>query len=234
MKRAYRVLVPLAALLALGSCQQLFTTSLGAWAARDLSLPANLSAADTLELSAEAVANGDAELANALLPALGNNLAAATPGTPAYDALAAAAVKTVVVATGVSEAVTTVITLIPFEELMAAGGASIVLDADTVTAIDAAIASISVGAGATAILEALALDPGAATADQLMLAALATLVVANPGLSLGAMLEDPATAATTYTVDPLTQSLLDAALAQAAAYPGDSGLYDMLGPYLNP
>ena len=37
----------------------------------------------------------------------------------------------------------------------------------------------------------------------------------------------------TFTVEALTQSLLDAALAQAAAYPGDSGLYDMLGPYLD-
>ncbi len=230
MKRATRVLVPLAIVLALASCQQVFTSSLGAWAARDLSIPADLSAADTLDLAGQAVEDGDAALAEALLPALEANLEAATPGTAAYDELSAAAAETVVIATGISEAITTVITLIPFEEIMAAGGAAIVIDPDTVTAIDAAIAAIQVGADATAILEALVLDPGAATADQLVLAAMATLVVANPGLSLGAMLEDPATA--TYTVDPLTQSLLDAALAQASSYPGDSGLYDMLGPYL--
>ncbi|HOX18213.1 MAG TPA: hypothetical protein PKW82_07135 [Spirochaetales bacterium] len=231
MKNTARILVPLAIVLFLASCQQVFTSSLGVWAARDLSIPADLSSADTLDYAGQAVENGDAGLATALLPALEANLDAPTPATAAYDELSAAAAATVVIATGISEAITTVITLIPFEEIMAAGGESIVLDDETVAAIDAAIASITVGADATAILEALALDPGAASADQLVLAAMATLVVANPGLSLGEMLDDPAAA--TFTVDALTQSLLDAALAQAAAYPGDSGLYDMLGPYLD-
>lgn len=230
MKRATRILLPLALVLGLASCQQLFTSSLGAWAARDLTLPANLSAADTLELSAEALANGDAELATALLPALEANLDAATPGTAAYDALSTAAAETVVIATGISEAVTTVITLIPFEELMAAEGGAISLAPETIAAIDSAIAAIEVGADATAILEALALDPGAATADQLVLAALAVAVATNPGLSVAGLIDGTET-----LPDPsgtLVEDLLTAALDQAAAYPGDGGLYDMLGPYL--
>lgn len=230
MKRATRVLVPLAIVLALASCQQVFTSSLGAWAARDLSIPADLSAADTLDLAGQAVEDGDAALAEALLPALEANLEAATPGTAAYDELSAAAAETVVIATGISEAITTVITLIPFEEIMAAGGAAIVIDPDTVTAIDAAIAAIQVGADATAILEALVLDPGAATADQLVLAAMAMAVELNPTLSVAGLLDGSETFPD--MTGTLVEDLLTAALAQASSYPGDSGLYDMLGPYL--
>ena len=230
MKRALRAAAVLATVLVLASCQELFTTSLGAWASRDtLTVPADLGAADALALASEAVADGDAQLAAALLPALSNNLDAATPGTPAYDELAAAAAETVVVASGISEAITAVIELVPVDQL---GSGTATLDPATVAAIDAIMDGVVVGADAEAILASLAVDPGAASADQLVLAALALVVADNPDLSLAGLLDGTETAPD--LTGTLAEDLLAAAVAQASADPVDGSLLALFGGLLDP
>ncbi|MBN1241604.1 MAG: hypothetical protein JXA15_02730 [Spirochaetales bacterium] len=222
MKRAARILVPLFALLALGSCQQLFTTSLGAWAARDLSIPADLSAADTLDYAGQAVGNGDAELAEALLPALVENID--EPG------VLEAAADVLVFATGADGAIdeATLVLL----EVMESGVAP---TQDQIDEITAAIAAIAVSADAMTIMQAMAADPSSLTPDQLALAGIILIAsIADDAVIADALAnDDPSAIDAAVTGDPAYDTAYALVAAAAAAAPGDgSSIADLLANFI--
>lgn len=131
------------AALSLSSCQEFFTSSLGAWAGRTASVPDNLTASQALSIADTALENCDTDLAAALLPQLA---AMATTGTPSAE-IVEAAVDTAVLATGVSEA---------FGEALAVVGTDVIegdgsLTAAQIDTLCALLASITVTTDALAV-----------------------------------------------------------------------------------
>ncbi len=216
MKRT-RIFAAAAAVLTLASCQEFFTSSFAAWAERDASVPSGLTAAQAMNIADQALVNCDTDLARALLPQMADFLT----GTPS-DALAAAAVDTAVLASGIGEA---------FGEALAAVGTSIIetgtidpADYDTVAAI---LASVGVSADGFDIFTFLetnydplvpadvaALAALGITAEDLALAAAALLVEqANlDAVTLDTLIDGSAvlTAGPNYQ---LAESMLDLAAA---------------------
>lgn len=116
--RLYGGAAAIMAVAVLASCQQFFTTSLASTLARDsYTIPADLSVADSAALLAEATANGDVELASALVTPLLAALEAAEPGTDAYEAAASALLDASVLSSGVGPALNNALAAIPLDDL---------------------------------------------------------------------------------------------------------------------
>jgi hypothetical protein len=187
------------ALLILGllvSCQQLFTTSLGTALARD-SYPdlSDISLDDALAYLAEA--QGDQDLAAALVDPLYDAALGADPGSDTYDAAATALVEAVVISTGIGPAITE-----GLETYLADGADALDMDAllDSITVSESAIEALQLIADA---------PPPSMTATQAYTAA-ATLLVAISQDIPGLDLEDPTAADQLGAADP---ELYAAALA---------------------
>lgn len=101
-----------AILALLTSCQQLFTTSLGTALARDTYDLSSVSTEEALVYLAEAQANGDVQLATALVAPLFGKAEAATVGTEAYDEAATALVSAVIISSGIGQAINSGLDLI--------------------------------------------------------------------------------------------------------------------------
>jgi hypothetical protein len=169
--RAVMVLLILSLLV---SCQQLFTTSLGTALARD-SYPdlSDISLEDALTYLADA--QGDQELAAALVAPLYEAASGATPGSTTYDTAATALVEAVVLSTGIGSAIT--------------DGLETYLDAGaTALDLDALLESITISDSAVTSLQMIAATPPASMSAAQAYTAAATLMVAivqaTPGLSL--------------------------------------------------
>ncbi len=95
------------AIASLSTCQQFSTSSLATVLARDsYPIPADMSVADASALLDEAMLNGDADMAAALVTPLYAAASAATPGTAAYDEAASALASAVILSSGVAPAAT--------------------------------------------------------------------------------------------------------------------------------
>jgi hypothetical protein len=92
---------------ALAGCQQFFTTSLAQSLARgSISLPSNLSPSDAAKLAAQAKANDDTKLANALV---GNLVAQIGSNPAALASLGPSAASAAITASGMSSALTSML-----------------------------------------------------------------------------------------------------------------------------
>ncbi len=207
------------AVLATG-CQQLFTTSLGSWAAREAPpLPASLTQADATRYAELALTNRDTKLAAALMPAL-NALVAENSGDPQ---LLAAAAATAGVATGLDDALATALNVVGLQALTSSDG----LTSEQTDALAAALASVSVSEDAASIFGALAtanasdLAAAGATAGTFVVAAAALLIDAAGGQEGIKKLLDAATdndPSIDQNVQSQVKRLRDAASGQ---WPGD-------------
>jgi len=220
--------------LAATGCQQLFTTSLAAWAERDeLPVPASLTKSQATDYATQVVDERDTELAQALLPAM-NALLAANPGDPAVLASAAA---TASVATGLDQAFATALSSVGLEALTSGTPTP-----DQVAALASALASVEVSSDAATILgELSAIDPldtatlealeaSGATAGTFAIAAAAIIITSVPDGSISVLadgdpLNDPA-------VPPAAQAtasaLITLALTQWPSDPLISALQDLM------
>lgn len=156
------------ALCLLVSCQQFFTTSLAATLARDsYAIPADMSVEDATALLDEAIANGDVEMAAALVTPLLAALEAATPGSDAYEAAATALLDAAVLSSGVGPALNEALSVIPLDDL---SGITEEAMSDMVTALS----TIALDDSAEDALVLLAADPPESLeADQAYAAAIA-------------------------------------------------------------
>ena len=154
MRRIGILLAALAALSATG-CQQLFTTSLGTGLARPgMPVPASLSAEQASAYAAEVAANRDQALAEALMPAMAD-LVAANPGNAA---ILGDAVATAGVATGIEDAFMEAIGTVGIDALL--GGSA------STTVLAGILAGISVSADDIAVFTALnGSSPGAVAGE---------------------------------------------------------------------
>ncbi|HUW71138.1 MAG TPA: hypothetical protein VMX33_12980 [bacterium] len=167
--RMAAILLTMALLVSLSSCQQFFTASLAGYLARDsYTIPADISVADAAEL----LAGGDANVAAALVAPLYNATSAAAPGTAAYDEAASALVTAVVLSSDASPAIFSIVEDLGTEDLGTL----------TQPQIDAALAtlmSISLTSAESAALVLISDDPAApdgAAPDELYIAAFALAV----------------------------------------------------------
>jgi len=110
-KKIVRTLMAVMMLALLASCQQLFTTSLGKGLARDSYDLSGISLKDALSYLALAKANGDIQLAAALVAPLLDKAEDAV-GTAAYDEVATALVSAVIISSGMGQAVNAGLSLI--------------------------------------------------------------------------------------------------------------------------
>lgn len=234
MRRPLSSFAP-AALLALAlaatGCQQLFTTSLAAWAERDdPPVPSSLSRSQAAEYAEQVVDNRDTGLAQALLPAMAD-LLADNPGDPSVLASAAA---TASVATGLDQAFATALSSVGIEALTSGAPTP-----EQVAALASALSSVEVGADAAAIFASLeAVAPGdlpaladsGVTAGTFAIAAAAIIIASVPDGSLGVLADgdpgnDPA-------IPPAAQAsasaLIALALAQWPADPLVTALQDLM------
>ena len=188
----------IAAALCLSSCQEFFTSSLGAWAGRTASVPDNLTASQALSIADTALENCDTDLAAALLPQLA---AMATTGTPSAE-IVEAAVDTAVLATGVSEAITSSLATVAEEITNYDGGA---LSDTAISTLSAALASITVTTDSVAVYTLMTtmlpanLAAANVTASDCALAAaslLAAIVSQSGTLTLATLLDGTYNAAT--------------------------------------
>ena len=203
----------MAAALSLSSCQEFFTSSLGAWAERDASVPDNLTASQALSIADTALVNSDTDLAAALLPQLA---AMATTGTPSAE-IVEAAVDTAVLASGVSEA---------FGEALAAVGTDVIEGGGSLTAaqIDtlcALLASITVTADALDVFTYLEGQPaatmaaaGVSAADYAMAAAALLIAEVGDAATLSTLIQNKLTGYTKGTNATLASALVSDASAQ--------------------
>jgi hypothetical protein len=94
-------------MVSLSSCQEFFTSSFATVLARDsYPIPADMSVEDASALLDEAMLNGDADMAAALVTPLYAAASAETPGTAAYDEAALALTSAVILSSGVAPAAT--------------------------------------------------------------------------------------------------------------------------------
>jgi hypothetical protein len=154
--------------VSLSSCQEFFTTSFATALARDsYPIPADMSVADASALLDQAMLNGDANMAAALVTPLYAAASAATPGTAAYDEAASALASAVILSSGVAPAATSI----------GLAFASIDLSSPTPAQIAEALApieTVSLTDDETAALIMIAANPPAGlSADDAYVAALA-------------------------------------------------------------
>lgn len=218
--------VTAAAAIALTSCQQLFTTSLAGFLARDsYTVPADLSVADASSLLAEAKANGDADLAAALVAPLVTAMDNATT-TAAYDEAASAALEAVILASEVGPVVTTA-ALAALDALESGGS----VDMGSVLE---SVASVSLTDAEVAALVAIAADPPTdMPATDAITAALALVGDSLEASEMEAMLT---TLGDEASVDTALASETDPSLLaayQLVAYAFDSGasIESLLGAF---
>jgi len=150
MRRYATPLIPLCLLAATAGmgCQDLYTTSVGAFMAREeFSLPAALSVADAADIAAQAKENDDPALANALVQNLTTQVG--TTITATNTKMAALAAGSAVVASGSSGAVMTAL-----DSFIETGSAP------TGTALAAIVKTIQAGSSASVLNAVAYLDPG--------------------------------------------------------------------------
>jgi pyruvate/2-oxoglutarate dehydrogenase complex dihydrolipoamide acyltransferase (E2) component len=203
------VLSAFLAVLALVGCQQLFTTSLAKPLARDsIPLPSDLSASDASDLAAQAKAEDDKKLANALV---GNLVAqiGAPPDPAALAALGPAAASAAITASGMSSSLSGILGTV-------SGGSSAGLTAQTRIDLVTTIQANS-SAGVLAALDYLT-QPSMTTAATGLSATdyvIAAAVVAASFVPPGA---DPSTA--TYTAPEQAKITLLVNKAKSLVTPG--------------
>jgi hypothetical protein len=202
-KMTSRAVMALLILSLLVSCQQLFTTSLGTALARD-SYPdlSDISLEDALAYLEEAKANGDVQLASALVSPLFDEAEAAV-GTAAYDEAATALVSAVIISSGIGEAVNTGLDLL----------ASSIAEGTVITLEDVApiIESVTISAASVDALLLVANDPPPSMDATQAYTAAATLllsIVENTSLTL-----ESSYAEFDGLVDPEQAAAFDAAVA---------------------
>lgn len=205
-----------AVFFSLASCQEFFTSSWGGWAERDASVPSGLTADQAMDISDTALLNRDTDLARALLP----QMAAFLAGSPS-DALAAAAVDTAVLATGIDEAFGEALKTLGTDVIE--GGGS--LSAAQIDALAAILNSITVDADAVAVFTYLegqsAADMAAAgvTAADYALAATALLIAeVGDAATLSSLIDTDFAGFTPGANATLASDLIANASAQ---WPGD-------------
>lgn len=98
---------------ALSSCQEVFTTSLASPLARQDVLPASISLSEALAYSEIALDSNDAQLAEELLGSLLASLDSGALSTEEYAQALGAAGELAVLSTGISGALTSIVTLVP-------------------------------------------------------------------------------------------------------------------------
>ena len=103
-KLTTRAMLALLLVALLGSCEQLFTTSLAKPLARDSYDLSDISLDEALSYLSQATENGDIEMATALVAPLLEQTNAATTAA-AYDEAATALVTTVILSTGIGQAI---------------------------------------------------------------------------------------------------------------------------------
>ncbi len=236
MRRFATPLIPLF-LLAVATgmgCQDLYTTSMGAFLARDeLSLPAALSVADATELAAAAKENDDPALASALVENLTTQVGATV--TAANTKLAALAAGSAVVASGTSGAVMTAL-----DSFLETG------EAPTGTVLADIVEAIQAGSSASVLEAVVYLDPGrvgggvdpAAVSDTLGTTdyMLAAVILAASALPAGVTDPSAMTEAeiTTFQADPdVVAAARIVAAASALASAEEQDLLDQFAAMLN-
>ncbi len=103
----------LAALLALASCQQVFTFPLAKGLARDPRLDPDMGFEDTLDVAEVVIDEGDQELAPVVLDMLLEDIDSGTLSAAEEEAAIAAAAEVAIVDSGVSAAVSEILALVP-------------------------------------------------------------------------------------------------------------------------
>ena len=204
--------------LAATGCQQLFTTSLAAWAERDsISIPKDISNADAAEILAT---TDDPTVLSSLLAVLNDQAAAGDLGS------AALAAETAVGASGVADGIMPVLA-----DYIASGTTPDV--AALVTTLQAgATTEVLAGLdflGNPAVLADAPLTPTELLVAASILAASALPAGVDPGTLAGASL-------TAYQADPAVQlavDLITKASADLAATGADTSTLDAFAEYLN-
>jgi len=202
-KRIAAVMMTMALLVSLSSCQQFFTASLATFLARDsYTIPADLPVGDAIDLLDSAKASGDEQLAAALVTPLYNAAVAATPGSAAYDVAAGALLDAAVLASGVNTAMVSVM------------NAYVDGAADLANIAVGAVASISLSAEAAAGLRMIATDnPADLSVEDAYAAAVALLAygATENSIDLAAVMVDGVTPAqtTTLNADASVQAAID-------------------------
>ncbi|MFH2113475.1 MAG: hypothetical protein ABIJ86_03070 [Spirochaetota bacterium] len=184
-----RAIMALLILALLVSCQQLFTTSLGTVLARD-SYPDLSDASLEDALSYLADAQGDQDLATALVSPLYTAAFEAVPGSATYDSAATALVEAVVISTGIGQAMTD-------------GLETYLEDGVDALDMDALLEAITVSTSSVTSLQMIAASPPESmTATQAYTAAATLLVAIVQAPDAPALDLDTATAAQFEDADP--------------------------------
>jgi hypothetical protein len=213
MKRVIAYVAAVSLLLA--SCQQIFTTSVAGFMARDkLELPATISSDQALAAAEQALGSGDTAAALAVLDRI-NGLVSTLNDPATVSELKTTAASLAIAASGVDQALVSVL------ELM---GSS---EPPSIEAITEIVASIATPEAAIAALSYLADADVESSPDQKILAAVVLVVAATEGdLS---QLENP---------DPENQTL-NTALALAGAgvneliASGDTSMLGLVSPIIS-
>jgi hypothetical protein len=182
--RAAAILLTMALLVSLSSCQQFFTASLAGYLARDsYAIPSDLPVGDAIDLLDTAKASGDEQLAAALVTPLYNAASAATPGTAAYDEAATALTQAVLLSSGVGTAIGDIVTDLGTADLGS-------ITPDQIDAALTSVATISLTTAETTALRMIAADPPASLGtDDAYIAALSIAVDAfgDAGVALSSL-----------------------------------------------
>lgn len=231
--RIAAVIMTMALLVSLSSCQQFFTASLATFLARDsYTIPADLPVGDAIDLLDSAKASGDENLAAALVTPLYNVASAATPGTAAYDEAATALTQAVLLSSGVGTAIGDVVS-----DLGTADFGSI-----TAAQIDTALASVAAisltPAETTALLMIAADPPASMSTDDAYIAALSIAVDAfgDAGVALSSLTDFSDlldTGALPPGVDSVSINAAKALLTYAQTLDAADGTDSLLGQMLS-
>lgn len=226
-KKYWRLLaITVAGACVLSSCQQFFTTSLAPMLARDsYTIPADMSVDDATALLADALANGDAEMAAALVTPLlaAATTAAADPTSAAYQEAANALLDAAVLSSGVGSVMTEVATTLATADLES------MTEEDLAETMDL-ISSITLDDNAEAALILIAQNPpDDMTADDAYAAALA--LASNAFVDAGVSFDDIGSLSAEEEAALAADPAVDAAIAlldQASLLGGDESLFGSL------
>jgi hypothetical protein len=169
--------IVIVSLFLLGSCQQVFTFSLAAGLKRPTKIPSNLTASQAKQLADEALSSGDKEMANALVSSYATIIANTSDPTQKV-ALEQQAVNLVVAGSGISGAISSVISSLPsnLSDLQTSGDLPALQD--QLTAAISQIDTSNVDTAAGYINLVATADPSAATGSQMVMVAAALAIKA--------------------------------------------------------
>ena len=229
--RAVAIAAALTGVFLLSTCQQFFTTSLASPLARDsYPIPDDISLADAVTLLDAAIAEGDAVMAEALVPGLfaASEAALLEADATAYNTAATALVSAVVLSSGVGPVIATVASLFLAEDE----------ETDLDELVSQAIEAVSAIALNEAELDALLMvadnPPEGLSADDAYTTAFALVANAyvEAGIDLASITEFSLDAAPSG-VDPESLAAAEALMLYAESLPSDDGSTSIFASYFS-